>query len=192
MRSGVTRFDDTIREYLPPRNKSGAFASLDAHPGTLPRKAAPPTSGEPLERVAQMHDRRGMFVLLSDLLAPARECWRQRLGMLRARGHEVLVFQILDPRELDFEFENAAQFTDLETGQQHFIDPDAARRDYRDRLNAHLEAAAAICQRSGIDYYLSPTDRPLDLALFDLLTSRSHRAASPARTRANPNRRRAS
>ena len=98
----------------------------------------------------------------------------------------------LDPRELDFKFDNAAQFTDLETGQQHFIDPDAARRQYRERLDAHLEAAAAICQRSGIDYFLSPTDRPLDLALFDLLTSRSHRAASPSRTRTNPNMRRAS
>ncbi|NIP98499.1 MAG: DUF58 domain-containing protein, partial [Akkermansiaceae bacterium] len=127
---------------------------------------------------------RGMFVLLSDLLAPL-DALEARLGFLRARGHEVLVFQILDPRELDFEFENAAQFTSLESGQQHFIDPEAARREYCEKLNAHLEAVSAICQRNGIDYFLTSTERPFDLALFDFLTSRSHRASSPVRRKTN-------
>ncbi len=68
-----------------------------------------------------------MFVLLSDLLAPL-DLLAARLGLLRARGHEVLVFQILDPREIDFEFDSAAQFTDMESGMQHFIDPAVARK----------------------------------------------------------------
>lgn len=183
---GLTRFDDTVRDYLPPRNRPGhlrrLMLALEA-----PAEGHATDFGRPLERVAQMHKRRGMFVLLSDLLAPL-DLLETRLGFLRARGHEVLVFQILDPRELDFEFDAPARFTDLETGRELFIEPAAARREYRERLAEHLDSAARICQRNGIDYYLSPTDRPFDLALFDFLTSRRHRAHNPARINTNPRR----
>ena len=117
---------------------------------------------------------------------------RRGSGCLRARGHEVVVFQILDPREIDFGFGTAARFTDLETGQQQFIDPATARHDYVRRMAEHMEAASALCQSSGIDYYRAPTDRPLDIALHDFLTSRSNRSAAPARTGINPNVRSAS
>ena len=56
----------------------------------------------------------------------------------------------------------------------------------------HMEAASVLCQSNGIDYYRAPTDRPLDLALHDFLTSRSTRSAAPARTGTNPNVRSAS
>jgi uncharacterized protein (DUF58 family) len=183
---GVTRFDDRVRAYMPPRNRPGHLRRLML---TLekPAEGRATEFGGPLERVAQMHDRRGMFVLLTDLLAPI-DVLESRLSLLRARGHEVLVFQLLDPREIDFDFETAAQFTDLESGRQHFIDPAAARQGYRERLEEHLEAAASICRRTGIDYFLSPTDRPLDLALFDFLASRSRRGSRPVRANTNPGR----
>ena len=182
---GVTRFDDMVRDYLPARNRPGHLRRLMLaleHPA----EGKATEFGGPLERIAQMHDRRGMFVLLSDLLAPL-DILSARLGMLRARGHEVVVFQILDPREIDFEFDKAAQFTDLESGQQHFIDPAAARAGYLDKLREHLDAAGALCQSAGIDYFLSPSDRPFDLALYDFLSTRARRAAGPARTGTNPN-----
>ncbi len=182
---GVTRFDDKVRDYLPARNRPGhlrrLMLALEA-----PAEGKATDFGEPLERIAQMHDRRGMFVLLTDLLAPL-ETLSSKLGMLRARGHEVVVFQILDPREIDFAFDKAAQFTDLESGKQHFIDPATARKDYVRKIQQHLEAASALCQSAGIDYFLSPTDRPFDLALYDFLTTRARRAAGPARTGTNPN-----
>lgn len=187
---GITRFDDAVRDYLPPRNRPGHLRRLMLaleHPA----EGHATEFGGPLERVAQMHDRRGMFVLLSDLLAPL-DLLSARLGLLRARGHEVVVFQILDPREIDFDFDKAAQFTDLETGKQHFIDPATARKDYRRRMAEHMEAASSLCQSAGIDYHLAPTDRPLDLALYDFLTSRARRSAGPARTGTNPNVRSAS
>jgi uncharacterized protein (DUF58 family) len=180
---GVTRFDDTIRDYLPPRNRPGhlrrLMISLEA-----PAEGRATDFGTPLERVAQMHDRRGMFVLISDLLAPL-DTLEARLGFLRARGHEVVVFHILDPCELDFNFENAAQFTCLESGKQHFIDPEAARKDYCEKIKAHLEAASALCQRAGIEYFFSSTERPFHLALFEFLTARSQRTASPVRRKTN-------
>lgn len=185
---GVTRFDDRVRDYLPARNRPGHLRRLMLALET-PAEGRATDFGEPLERIAQMHDRRGMFVLLSDLLAPL-EVLTAKLGMLRARGHEVVVFQILDPREIDFEFEKAAQFTDLETGKEHFIDPAIARKAYLQKMRRHLDAASTLCQSAGIDYFLSPTDRPFDLALYDFLTTRNRRRAGPART--NPNTRSAS
>ena len=183
---GLTRFDDGIRDYLPPKNTPGHLRRLmlALEPPALGKSTE---FGTPLARVAEMHDRRGMFVLLSDLLAPLEQL-EARLGLLRARGNEVVVFQILDPRELDFEFDAAAQFTDLETGQQHFIDPAAARENYRAKLREHLDAAEAICGRNGIDYQLCPTDRPLDLALYDLLSARGHKTATATRANLNPGR----
>lgn len=182
---GVTRFDDKVCDYLPARNRPGhlrrLMLALEA-----PAEGKTTDFGGPLERIAQMHDRRGMFVLLSDLLAPL-ETLSTRLGMLRAQGHEVVVFQILDPREIDFEFDKAAQFTDLESGEQHFIDPASARINYLKKIQRHLDAASALCQSAGIDYFLSPTDRPFNLALYDFLSTRARRAAGPARTGTNPN-----
>jgi uncharacterized protein (DUF58 family) len=185
---GVTRFDDRIRDYLPARKRPGHLRRLMLSL-EKPAEGRATDFGGALERIAQMHNRRGMFVLFSDLLAPLDEL-ETRLGLLRARGHEVFVFQILDPRELDFEFGKAARFTDLESGQEHFIDPGLAREDYKERLEEHLTAARGICQRSGIDYVLNPTDRPFDLALYDFLSSRARRGSTPTRT--NPNLRRAS
>ncbi|MEM9479807.1 MAG: DUF58 domain-containing protein [Verrucomicrobiota bacterium] len=185
---GLTRFDDGIRDYLPAKNTPGHLRRLmlALEPPALGKSTE---FGVPLARVAEMHDRRGMFVLLTDLLAPIEQL-EARLGLLRARGHEVVVFQILDRREIDFDFESAAQFTDLETGKQHFVDPHDAREGYRRKLTEHLEAANALCGRNGIDYRLCPTDRPLDLALYDLITVRAHQPATAGR--ANINLRRAS
>lgn len=180
---GVTRFDDRIRDYLPARNRPGHLRRLMLSL-EKPAEGHATSLGDPLERVAQMHDRRGLFVLLSDFLAPLDELER-RLGLLRARGHEMLVFQILDPREIDFNFEKAARFTDLESGQEQFLDPGQARKDYLAKFQAHVDELRAICQRGGIDFVQAPTDRAIDLALYDFLTARVHRGPGPARTRTN-------
>lgn len=180
---GVTRFDDRIRAYLPARNRPGHLRRLML---TLeqPAEGRATAFGAPLERVAEMHDRRGLFVLLSDLLAPLDELER-RLGLLKARGHEVLVFQVLDPREIDFDFPATARFSDLESGREHLIDPARARADYLERFGAHQEQLRGICQRSGIDLLRVRSDAPLDLALYDFLAARTRRGPDPGRARTN-------
>ncbi len=183
---GVTRFDDQIRDYLPARNRPGHLRRLMLNL-EQPAEGRATDFGPPLERIAQMHDRRGLFVLFSDLLAPLDELGRQ-LGLLRARGHEVLVFRVLDPRELDFKFERPARFTDRESGRDHFIDPERARADYLERFQAHEADLKSLCQQAGIDLVVTPTDQPLDLALYGFLSSRSRRGPDPGRTRTNQRR----
>jgi uncharacterized protein (DUF58 family) len=110
-------------------------------------------------------------VLVSDFLAPL-ERLESGLIAISACGHEVIVFQVLDPAELALDFEAPAMFEDAESGRTLFIDPGAARKEYRRKLEAHCESLRVACQRLGIACQRLATDRPLELALFDFLRQR--------------------
>ena len=169
---GLVTFTDRVTEHLPPRNRPGhlrrVMLGLERAPGGSTGELA-----KPLAAVAGLVSRRGLLVLISDLLAPAGDLERQ-LGALAASGHEVVIFQVLDPAERSFTFEDGAPavFRDLESGRQLFIDPAAARRGYQRALGEHLEMIATGCRRWGVSYHLFTTDQALDLALLAFLGSR--------------------
>jgi uncharacterized protein (DUF58 family) len=169
---GLCTFADRVTEHLPPRHRPGHLRRI------LLGLERPPAgaSGElakPLSEVAGLVSRRGLLVLISDLLAPAGELERQ-LGALAAAGHELVIFQVLDPAERSFSFEDGAPsvFRDLESGRQLFIDPAAARARYQQALTAHLEMISAACRRWGVTHHLLSTDQALDLALLGFLGRR--------------------
>jgi uncharacterized protein (DUF58 family) len=135
----------------------------------------------PLERIAQRVQKRGVIVLVSDLLAPI-DTLQTNLGYLRTRGHEVIVFRVLDPAEVNFTFDSAAMFRDLESGRELYIDPDAARQTYLQRFAEHAAAIEATCRNLGIDFHQLTTDRPLEYSLFDYLHSRQRRGRQVMRT----------
>jgi uncharacterized protein (DUF58 family) len=170
---GLITFDEAVAEYLPARYRPGHLRRLLL---ALDR----PLSGKatdlaaPLRYVADLVTKRGLIVLISDLLAPL-DSLEQHLGYLRSRGHEVVVFQVLDPAELDFAFRTPALFRDLETGRELYVDPTTAGRQYAMRLAEHREAIRTACDRQGIEFHGLATDRPLDLALFDYLRGRLER-----------------
>jgi uncharacterized protein (DUF58 family) len=180
--AGLVTFDDRIREYLPARFRPGhlhrLFVALERSPGGNATDLA-----APLEQVAKTARKRGLVVLLSDLLAPA-DTLEKQLGYLRTQGHEVAVLRILDPAEIDFPFQKAAMFRDIETGRELYVDPELMRQQYQAKFTAHALALKDICQRLGVDLYDLPSDRPLELALFDLLHARMRRGRRVAR-RAN-------
>jgi uncharacterized protein (DUF58 family) len=121
-----------------------------------------------------MVKRRGLLVLISDLLAPVWALEKNLLA-LTACGHEVLIFHILDPAELTFRFDKAVMFEDLESGRRLFIDPATARKHYLEKLESHQATVQSTCQKLGIGYQRLGTDRPLELALFDFLRERMQR-----------------
>jgi uncharacterized protein (DUF58 family) len=185
---GLTTFDAELREYLPARFRPGHLHRL-----LLALERSPAGAGTnliaPLEQVARTAKKRGMVVLLSDLLAPI-EALETNLGYLRARGHEVVLLRVLDPAEVEFPFEQAAMFQDVETGRELYVDPQLVRRRYRDQFAAHADQLRDVCHRLGVDRYDLVTDRPLELALFDLLHSRMRRGRrivrNQGRSRARP------
>jgi uncharacterized protein (DUF58 family) len=172
---GLLTFTDRITEHLPPRNRPGHLRRILVG---LERAAAGPTGelAKPLEAAAALIARRGLVVLISDLLAPLGPLERQ-LGALAAAGHEVVIFQLLDPAERSFAFADGtpAVFRDLESGRQLFIDPAAARGAYQRALAAHLETIAAACRRWGVTHHLWSTDQSLDLALLAFLGGHGRR-----------------
>ena len=181
--AGLLTFDESVREYLPARNRPGHLRQLMLALDQPTGGAATDLAG-PLRRCAELVRRRGLIVLISDLLAPL-ESFAPSLGLLAAAGHEIMVFQVLDPRELSFDFERPARFRDAETGRDLFLDPALARADYVVRLNEHLAAVRALCERLGASYAQLPTNRPLELALFDFLQTRAARGKGSIRRQAN-------
>ena len=176
---GVLTFDEQIRDYLPARHRTG-------HLRQLMLALEKPAGGQatnlaaPLKRIVEIIRKRGVIVLLSDFLVPIDRL-EPDLITLTACGHEVVVFQVLDPAELAFNFDAAAMFQDVESGRTLFIDPATARKDYLRKLEAHCAALRATCQRLGIACHRLATDRPLELALFDFLRERMQRGRKTRR-----------
>ncbi len=171
---GLLTFDEQIRDYLPARHRTGHLRHLML---ALEKTAGGRATdlAAPLQRIVEIVRKRGLMVLISDLLAPIENLEKQLLG-LTACGHEVLLFHLLDPAEVSFDFDQAAMFYDLESGRDFFIDPGSTRKTYLRKLDAHCDAIRAACQKLGAGYYRVATNQPLELALFDFLRERMHRS----------------
>lgn len=176
---GLLTFDESLRDYLPARHRTG-------HLRHLMLLLEQPAGGQatdltaPLRRIVEVVKKRGLLVLVSDLLAPLQDL-KKSLTELAACGHEVLLFQLLDPAELDFNFPEPALFRDLESGRDLYVDPRQARRPYLQKLGAHNDAIRSMCQSLGIGYHRLGSHRPLELALFDFLRARLRRRARAKR-----------
>lgn len=185
---GLLTFDEQVRAYLPARNRRGHLRQLMLALEQPAGGRATDLNG-PIERITSLIRKRGMVILLSDFLAPVDRLERN-LSALTAGGHEVCVFQVLDPAELDLGLEKPSLFEDSESERTLYIDPAAARAGYVQKLEAHGAALRATCQKLGASYHRLSTAQPLEVALFEFLQSRMRRgrrvrrAAAPAGGRA--------
>jgi uncharacterized protein (DUF58 family) len=170
---GLLTFDETIKEYLPARNRTGHLRHLML---ALEKPAGGRSTdlAAPLRRIVEIVRKRGLMVFISDLLAPI-DALESNLALLTASGHEVLLFQVLDPAELNFEFQQAARYRDVESGRDLYIDPALARRDYLSHFQAHQEAVRRVCRKLDVGYHRLVSDQPMEYALFDFLRSRIQR-----------------
>jgi uncharacterized protein (DUF58 family) len=183
---GLLTFDQQIREYLPARHRAGHLRHIMQ---ALEKPAGGQSTdvGAPLKRIVEIIRKRGLIVLISDFLASV-ERLDENLSALAACGHEVLVVQVLDPAELNFDFKDPAMFEDVESGRTLFIDPGSARKEYLRKLETHRNGLKATCQKLGVSWQGLATDRPLELALFDFLRermqhrSKAQRFARPSQT----------
>ncbi|MDP2959111.1 MAG: DUF58 domain-containing protein [Longimicrobiales bacterium] len=167
-RVGLVTFDHQVVEYVPPsmKNMDTALHVLDRA-----RAGRPGSLREPLLTVTERMGRKGIFVLVSDFYEEP-DAVMQAVVPLRARGHDVIVFHVLDPAELSFPFQEASGFEDLETGEQIPVIPAKLREDYTRLVRRHLEELERRFTGSGIDYKVLDTSQPLDLALFTYLAAR--------------------
>lgn len=178
---GLLSFDEHVRDYLPPKNRGGQlrqlFVALDRRHSGKATAFAPP-----LKQLATVFRKRGMVIMISDFLSPIEELERG-LTQLQAMGHDILLIQVLDPREQTFDFENEALFKDLETEQQLFVTPAQVRETYIRTFQAHQGSLDTLCARAGVDRRLYATNEPMGKVLHTLLQSRSKKERNAARAK---------
>ena len=170
---GLSIFDERVRMVIPARYRPGQLRRIMV---TLEE----PTSGnetnpaQALEHAARRLNKRGFVVLISDLLAPVDQ-FEAGLKLLRGCGHDVVVFQVLDPVELSLNVDGPRLFEDLETRQKLYVDPKEASAAFIQRINAHNEAVQSVCEKLGASFVRTVTNEPLELALSEFLHARRAR-----------------
>lgn len=168
-RVGLAVFDEGITEWVPPsaKHRNILLHTLERlEPGT-----GQGTLGPPLLRIADRLRRRGLTVLISDLYEDP-EAILEATKPLRGRGHDLIVFHLLDPTELEFPFDQAANFEELETGERVPVVPQALRERYRALIREHTETLSRRFTENRVEYALFNTGEPLDHALFKFLSAR--------------------
>jgi len=168
--AGLIVFDDEVRNYVRPSTRQGQLARLMSGLEQAEPHARTDFS-KPMHHFQEFLKRRGLVVIVSDFFESPEQLVRT-IEPLRFHGNEVVLFQVLDPQEIAPAFRDAAVLVDLETRQQMEVTPDYARQDYRAKMDAHLADLRARTRGAGLDYFLLPTDRPLDAALREYLTIR--------------------
>jgi uncharacterized protein (DUF58 family) len=168
--AGLIVFDDEVRNYVRPSTRQGQLARLMSGLEQAEPHARTDFS-KPMHHFQEFLKRRGLVVIVSDFFESPEQLVRT-IEPLRFHGNEVVLFQVLDPQEIAPAFRDAAVLVDLETRQQMEVTPDYARHEYRAKMDAHLADLRARTRGAGLDYFLLPTDRPLDAALREYLTIR--------------------
>ena len=171
-RVGLYAFDGDVVEHVRP-----AAAHLEKVLHAVARVKARREGGweRPLARVANTFRRRGVLVVVSDFYRDPGEV-SGRLGFLRAQGHDVVAFHILDPAEIVFPFAQASNFRDLETREILPVEPERHADAYRRRIRSHIDALGRHFGGHGVDHVLLNTAEPLDGALHAYLVFRRRTA----------------
>jgi uncharacterized protein (DUF58 family) len=156
---GLTLFSDIIQEHLPPRAKSHQLNDiLNTLVRLPPRRHG--ESARILHEVAELMPRRGIVVLISDLFYEPGELF-SALDHFHFHGHDVLIFQVLDPLERLLPDGGSIRFQDLETGRDLVTQADDIRPAYRNAIEKWLEELDHGCRTREYDRVLLTTDEPL-------------------------------
>lgn len=168
---GFTLFDKDIVTRIPARSTRGhlhhIFEEMD--------KAAPANEtslGKPLHTLAERHRKRGIQVIISDFFGDIDEIV-EGLKHFKFRGHDVILFQIVDPAEVSFTYSDFVEFRDLESGEVMLVDAAQARDSYLEKFREHQEVLRKESNLLNIDLTTLATDQPLDFGLFNYLAARA-------------------
>lgn len=175
-RVGLATIDTGIVDYVPPSAKhlQHILHALDRVDASARNAASAPgraTLLQPMRKLAEVVRRRSLVAVISDFYEDA-DAVLGALNQLRGRGNDLIVFHLLDAREIDFSFSDASNFIDMETGEKMPVIPDYLRRQYRELVREHTATLAKRVGGSRADYALFDTSKPLDQALFTYLAAR--------------------
>jgi len=167
-RVGFVSIDSDVVDYVPPSAKhlNQVLHALD--------RAEPRGRGSlamPLLKVSESQHRRSILLILSDFYEPAEKV-RDALGPLRDAGHDLVVMHLLDPAELNFNFDSAGTFEDLESGERIPVVPGRLRTRFTELIRDHVAAVGKLLGEGRVDYIMVDTSKPVDEVLFQYLLRR--------------------
>jgi len=168
---GLIAFDESIRAHVPAHNRSG-------HMRTIFGNIAQLTAGNQTKLSDMLHlaadriSRRSIVVIISDMYDD-REAIVNALQHLRFKGNDVIIFHILDPNEVKFDFAEPVLLEDTETAEQMHVLPEILAEGYRKAIAQHIEGLREGALANRIDYEMLTTDQPLDFAMFSFFSRRA-------------------
>ena len=168
---GMVLFDQAIKKILPPRSASSYLQPVL-------RELDQAVTGKDtdisqvLHSMAERIKRRGLIILISDLMDEPEKVI-SGLRHFRHNKHEVLVFHLLDPAEISFDFSGDVIFEDMETGEEMRTFPWYIKKEYQKRMNEFIDHYRKLCRDHRIDYQLMETSTSLDKVLMEYLIKRN-------------------
>jgi len=168
---GLLVYDEKVRSYIPPKGATSHINNILKELNKI-EPSNKTDAGTSFHELAERTKRRGLIIVISDLFDDPEKLIAG-LKHFRHRRHEVVVFQVLDPFERNFDYKSEARFRDMETGQTLLTNPHQIRGEYRDKMKDYIEYISRACRESLIDYHLLDTSISFDQALFGYLAKRS-------------------
>lgn len=167
---GCVAFDAASRVNVPIRNaRSHLYSIIQSLDVAAPKDKT--DLFKVLRDVAEGSPRRGLIVIISDLLVERPGLFKG-LNLLRQRGHDVMLFHVMDDDELDFPFNGPTRFEGLEIDDRLSCNPRALREGYLQAVDTFLDEVRRGCAKNVVDYALLRTSQPLDAALAAYLSNR--------------------
>jgi len=168
---GLAVFDGETQAYVPPKSSRSILNDISRELENA--TPAPRTNvGEVLSNFAHRMARRGVVMLFSDLLDNTEE-FVSGINHLRFKGHNVIVFHILDPYELEFPFKGTSKFLGLENEGEIITQPDRLRNSYLKELDKFISSIRGACAKAQVDYVLVNTADPIEQVLSGYLLQRT-------------------
>ena len=168
---GLAVFDKELKKFLKPSNSPGQWKTITQELTVMPRIAKTGT-GHVLDQLAEKLTHRSLIVILSDFFDDLTEI-KQGLTHLRYKKHEVMAFQVLDPMEIEFPFEDVTLFKGLEQLGDLLTEPRALRDGYLEQLGTFTDELKRMCRGMRIDFTRMNSSEPLDVTLSGFLATRA-------------------
>jgi uncharacterized protein (DUF58 family) len=165
--AGLIVFDDEVRNYIRPSTRQGQLHRLLSGLEQAEPKARTDFM-KPLAHFQEFLRRRGVVLVISDFYE-SPEVIVKTIEPLRFHGSDVVLFHVLDPKEIQPELRGPSILVDMETEQRLEVIPEYVKGEYRRKMDGHLQQMRERTRAAGLDYHLLVTDKPLDAALSEYL-----------------------
>lgn len=168
---GLALYDKEVKTYLPSNSRPSYLNLILKTLESIETTGETETSAA-LDQLADQIKRRGLIIIISDFFDDLNSI-SSALKHFRHKENEVILFQILDPRELDFNFGRSAKFIDLESNEELVTNSHQLKESYQKAVQEFIAGIKTLCYNQNIDYNLITTSDPFDKALREFLSKRA-------------------